>query len=76
MRVSRYVYSERVNPAMAAVKGLAKAAMASREPVAQDNPYLAVERAASQAISQALESYRKTRDQGYESWFGAMFGLR
>ena len=76
MRVSRYVFSERINPAMAAVKGLAKTAMAAREPVAKDNPYLAAENAASQAISQALESFRKTRDQAGESLFGAMFGLR
>jgi hypothetical protein len=75
MRVSRYAYSERVNPAMAPFKGLAKTVMASREPVPKDNPYRAMEMSTSQAISRALESYRKTRDQACESLFGAMFGL-
>ena len=74
MRVSRYVYSERINPWMAGIKVLAQAAMGARAPVAKDNPYLAAEKAASQSISQALDSFRKSRDQAYESLFGAMFG--
>lgn len=74
MRMSRYAYSERINPWMAWVKVLAQAAKAARAPVSDDSPYLAAEKAASLSISQALESYRTTRDQACETLFAAMFG--
>jgi len=74
MRMSRYVYSERINPWMAWVKVLAQAAMEARTQVARDSPYLAAENAASLSISQALDSYRIARDQACETLFAAMFG--
>ena len=74
MRVNRYIYSEKLNPWMAGVKILAQAARSARAPVAKDNPYLAAEKAASQSISQGLESYRKGRDLAYETLFDAIFG--
>ena len=74
MRSSRYIYSEKLNPWMAGVKAIAQSARSARAPVATDNPYLAAERAASQSISQGLESHRKSRDQAYETLFDAFFG--
>ena len=74
MRVSHYVYSEKLNPWMAGIKVQAQAARTIRAPIAKDNPYLAAESAASQSISQGLESYRKARDQAYETLFDAFFG--
>jgi hypothetical protein len=74
MRMSRYAYSERINPWMAWIKVLAQAAKESRTPVAHDSPYLALEKAASLSISQALDSYRKTRDLTCETLFASLFG--
>ena len=74
MRVSRYAYSEQFNPWMAAVRIAAQAVMADRTSAQPANPWLVLERAASHSISQALESFRTTRDQTHESVFAAMFG--
>lgn len=74
MRVSRYVFSEQVTPWMAGARIAAQAVMADRVAVKSDNPYLVMEGAASHSISQALESFRTTRDKTYESLFSALFG--
>ena len=74
MRVSRYAFSEHLNPGMAAVKVLAQAVRGARRPVAKDNACLAVQSAVSQSISQGLQSLTKGRDQAYENLFAAFFG--
>lgn len=74
MRASRYMFAERFSPWMAVVKAGAAAVDAARSPVAQGNPYLAVERAASESVSHALEAFRKARDQAYETTFSALYG--
>jgi len=74
MRASRYLFAERFSPWMAVVKALAPAVGAGRSPVAQDNPYLALERATSGLVSHALDSFRRARDQAYETGFSALYG--
>lgn len=74
MRVSRYAFSERVNPWMAWVGPLA--AQMRRSPRGADaaNPWMCVERAIGRQVSLALEEYRKSRDWGYERAFAALYG--
>lgn len=74
MRMSRYAFSEQVNPAMAGVRVLAHAAKAARMPVDPENPYLLAQHAAGDAVSAYLESARAVRDQACEFLFQAAFG--
>jgi len=76
MRASRYLFAERFSPWMVAIKAMAAAVNANRNPVAQDNPFLTLERAASESVSQALQAFRRVRDQAYESSFSALYGYQ
>lgn len=76
MRLTRYLYAERFAPWLGLMKTLAPLVVEARASVAQDNPYLALERAASEDISRALDAYRKTRDSMYEAIFAAAFAQR
>ncbi len=71
MRMSCYVYSERLNPWMVGIAVLAGLARQHRQRVDEDNPLLALERQVSQAISQGLETYRELRD----AFSGQLFKL-
>ena len=75
MRVSRYIFSERVNPAMACIAALASV-MPPHDPrgTAEDNPWMALEASISNAISAGLEQYRQARDAGYERLFAWIYG--
>ena len=69
MRVSNYVWSEKLNPWMYGVAALAAAAQAARQPVDDTNPFIGLERQVSTGIAQALEHYRKLRDSSQETAF-------
>lgn len=73
MRWSRYLYAERFSPWMASVRILAPLVEQHRAPVENANPYLALERAASEDTLRALEAYRKARDSAYEAIFAVFF---
>ena len=75
MRASRYVFSERLNPVMAWIAALA-AAMPPRSPrgTAEDNPWMALERAFSRQVSVTLDGYRRRRDDAYEELFTSIYG--
>lgn len=74
MRVSRYIFSERLNPWMAWVAPLAAAWPRDPEGVAAENPWMSTEKALGGQISLALDEYRKSRDQAYERLFSAVYG--
>lgn len=74
MRTSRYLFSERVNPAMAFARLLANEVRSARAPVEPDNPYRVAERAMSEAIADTLEAGRRVRDQACEVLFESAFG--
>jgi hypothetical protein len=57
------------------VKDNADKARAERQPVAPDNPFVALEGALAQGISQSLDLYRDIRDASFESAFLTLYGL-
>ncbi|MBV8191098.1 MAG: DUF3141 domain-containing protein [Alphaproteobacteria bacterium] len=66
-------FSDR-NPWVAPVQGLAKQVRANRQPVAPDNPLLALEKVASTWISTCWEGYRQVRDAATEAVFLGTYG--
>ena len=73
------------NPAMSPVAGWAEWVRANRSSVSPDNPFLAFERLASEAIGSGLEAWGKARDTWTEElflltygspWLQALLGLR
>jgi len=72
LRVSRYGFSD-LNPWMGPVKQTAGTIRQQRHPVASDNPFLALEKCFSRAVSSGLNLYRDLRDWSLESWFYTVF---
>jgi pimeloyl-ACP methyl ester carboxylesterase len=62
------------NPLMAPVKALAENVRAARQPVAADNPLLAMERAASDWITTWLKAVGETKDTLTEKFFLTTYG--
>jgi len=62
------------NPLMKGVRDLAARVAAAREPVAADNPFLALQTQVSDQIVAALEAYRVARDQLAEQMFFGFYG--
>ena len=62
------------NPFMQPIKPLAKMVRAYRRPVSEDNPLLAVEKAASSWITTCLESAGEIRDSMTEAFFLNAYG--
>ncbi|MGH7122081.1 MAG: DUF3141 domain-containing protein [Acetobacteraceae bacterium] len=62
------------NPLMSPVKPMAEAVRAARQPVAPDNPFLALERTMSSAIESWLEICGNIRDTVSEAIFLAAYG--
>jgi len=62
------------NPAMRPVKSLAEQARADRRPVSSDNPFLQMERMASEQIASWLDLCGRTRDAWMESFFLNTYG--
>lgn len=74
MRTRRYLFSEKFSPWMAGIKALAPWVREQRRPVAEDNPYVELEKQVSQQISQSLDNYRHLRDHAYEMLFKVVYG--
>ena len=62
MRVSRWIFSERVNPAMAAI-GMSAAALRASPAPAADTSWRQQERGAADAVGQTIAAARQLRDQ-------------
>jgi len=76
MRVSRYMFSEKLNPWMAGIAALAPWVRAQRQPASADNPFVVAERGLSKQISRTLDACRKLRDEAQESVFHALYRSR
>lgn len=73
MRMSRYMFSEQLNPWMIPVKALAPAVERVRRPASEDNVFVQTERAASKAIASSLKNYQESRDTASELLFARVF---
>jgi hypothetical protein len=73
MRTSRYLLSEAFNPLMFGVSALARSLDNSRQPLPEDHPLVARERAAFAQVTKALEDVREARDAGSEQLFSAIY---
>lgn len=73
LRVSRYLFSD-ANPWMAPFKTLAPLVKQHRQAAAPENPFVKMEKAVAQNISDTLNLYRDVRDQTQEFWFNALYG--
>lgn len=71
-RLERAVATD-MNPWMAWIGAMAPMVRANRAPVSPDNPFLAMEKAASEQIVNALDQYRDARDAWYERAFEAIY---
>ena len=76
MRVSRYAFSGRVSPWMAALPRLAAQVRAQRASADAANPFVQAERSASRAVSEALELWRGAADRWNELAFSLLYGRR
>ena len=74
MRVSRYVFSERVSPAMAGLAASAAYWPATPRGSSPENPWMRTEAALARVVSLGLDEYRRSRDFAYESLFFALYG--
>ena len=69
MRVSNYMWSEKLNPWMYSIAATAATMQTARQPVDDTNPFVGLERQVSAGLSQSLEQYRKLRDASEETAF-------
>ncbi len=76
MRIGNAMFSEKLNPWMWAFQMLAPVVANARMPVDATNQYAAMESNAGKVISEALDSYRKIRDDASEQLFSWLYGQR
>jgi hypothetical protein len=74
MRMSRYMFSERLNPWMVPIAMLAPHLNVEARGGAADNPWMQLEQVLSQSISQGLDQYRQIRDAASERAFSLLYG--
>jgi hypothetical protein len=74
MRMSRYLFSDRLNPWMIPFGWLAPHLQANPRGSAPDNPWMRFEQLLSQSIILGLDQYRKVRDQTSEREFATIYG--
>jgi len=74
MRVSRYAFATDFNPWLRGLVPIARSIERERHAVPETNPYKAKEIEAIGAVGDAISRARQLRDQGYESWFEALYG--
>ncbi len=74
LRVSKYVFSDWLNPFMLSFKYARGLVEENRWPVSKDNPYAVMEYNVSNTIVSLLESYQKVRDHAEESMFFSIYG--
>lgn len=73
MRSSRYAFSEKVSPWMAAVAPLAAQLRATRQPTDATNPFLQAEKSASRQVSAVLDLWRISAEQRNERMFKLLY---
>jgi hypothetical protein len=74
MRTSRYLFSPVFLPWLRGLPTLAKSIRDSRQPLAEDDPYLGAERKLINLITSSIETARLHRDASLERMFGLLYG--
>lgn len=74
MRTSRYLFSPVFLPWLRGLPILAKSIRESRQPLAEDNPYLGAERKLINLTTSSIEMARLERDASLERMFGLLYG--
>ncbi len=74
MRISRYMFSDRLNPWMIPFGLVAPHLQENPRGSALDNPWMQIEQQASQSIVLALDKYQNGRDQASEREFAGHYG--
>jgi hypothetical protein len=72
LRVERYAFSD-LNPIMQPVKIMAETVKPYRQPVSEENPFLAMETVFSEIVQTGLNYYRDMRDLTQEFWFKSLY---
>jgi hypothetical protein len=75
MRASRYLFSPAFLPWLRGLPILAKSIRDSRQPLAEDNPYLGAERKLINLTTSSIEMARLNRDASLERMFGLLYGI-
>ncbi|HAU0048128.1 TPA: DUF3141 domain-containing protein, partial [Legionella pneumophila] len=73
MRLSRYVFSEKVNPLMKAIEQVSPPIQANRQRVTESNFFKKTEHAWAQMMRDSLESVRIMRNEVMTNWFDALY---
>ncbi len=73
LRVSKYIFSDRLNPFMAPFKFFAPFVLKNRKPVRADNPLLELQNLVSDSIVAGLETYQEIRDRVSENLFYSIY---
>ncbi|CAM3019998.1 MULTISPECIES: DUF3141 domain-containing protein [Legionella] len=74
MRLSRYVFSEQVNPVMKPIELWGQSINADRQMITENNYFKKTEHALAEMIRDSFESVRKTRNTFITSLFEALYG--
>lgn len=74
MRLSRYVFSEKVNPVMKSIELLGQSINANRQTIPESNHFKKTEHVMAEMIRDSFESVRKTRDNFMTNLFETLYG--
>jgi pimeloyl-ACP methyl ester carboxylesterase len=72
-RISRILYSERLNPWMLPFAALAALVKSRRRPAENENPFIGAERRAAENTVALMDAWRDLRDNWYETMFRMFF---
>lgn len=73
MRLSKYIYSERINPLMTMLPSISDIIRKNRRPINKDNAFKKIETQYSELISDKLDTYKKIRDQNLSFLFNFIY---
>lgn len=75
MRLSRYAFATEFNPWLRFLAPIAASVQRDRHAVPEENLLKFREIETFEAVREFIEHFRKLRDQGYEFWFEALYGV-
>ncbi len=73
MRLSKYIYSEKINPLMSMIPFIADGIKKNRQSVDKENSFKKIENQYNELISENLDSYKVIRDQNLSLLFNYIY---